>query len=126
MSKNATIETMAFIGKIIVDVSSLNDKHKVTIKFVIDFGKEVVKTLTESPKEKMIKTAKMCGIQKITVDIYYSYLHDYTYFHIFGGDIIGFCNILGLKLFTENEKQIIENYLESNSFLHICHEEILV
>ena len=36
MSKNTTIETMAFIGKIIVDVSSLNDKHKVTIKFVID------------------------------------------------------------------------------------------
>ncbi len=126
MSKNTTIETMAFIGKIIVDVSSLNDKHKVTIKFGIDFGKEVVKKLTESPKEKMIKTAKMCGIQKITVDIYYSYLHDYTYFHIFGGDIIGFCNMLGLKIFTENEKCIIETILGNNRFFHIWHEEILV
>lgn len=126
MDKNTIIETISLIGKISVEVSSLNNKHKVAIEFGIDFGKEVVKTLTESPKEKMIKTAKMCDIQKITVDIYCSYLQDYTYFHIFGGDNIGFCKMLGIKVLTENEKQIIENYLESNSFLHIWHEEILV
>ena len=52
MNKNIGIETIALIGKILVEVSSLDNKHKVTIKFGIDIGEEVVKLLTETPMRR--------------------------------------------------------------------------
>lgn len=118
------IDTVAFVSKVKVENSSLSEIRKEFTKFGIDFGKELLKDVIKTPKEKILNYVKLYGIQKIEVDIYYSNSYCYAYFHILGRDYINFCNMLGIKVLSQSENQILKTSINNNNLIHILHDEL--
>ena len=117
------IDTVAFVGKVAVENSSVSEEEKEFAKVRIDFGKELLKELTKTPEEKIIECAKKYSIQKITIDMYSSNFYWYTYFYIWGGDNISFCNTLGIKIMPQSENNTFEKSLKDNGFIQVWHKE---
>ena len=103
MQKNDVIDLLALGGKLVVEVSKLDTDSKENAKIKIDVGKELLKEITKTPEEKFNECAKKCCIQKITVDVYLFNSFYYLYFHIFGGDNVSFCNMVGINILSPNK-----------------------
>lgn len=124
MQKNDAIDLLALGGKIVVEGSKLDTDYKETVKLGIDVGKELIKEITKTPEEKFIECAKKCCIQKITVDVYLFNSFYYLYFHIFGGDNVSFCNMVGINILSQSERQNFETFINDKGLIHLWHEDI--
>lgn len=123
MQKNDAIDLLALGGKIVVEGSKLDTDSKETVKLGIDVGKELIKEITKTPEEKFNECAKKCCIQKITVDVYLFNSFYYLYFHIFGGDNVSFCNMVGINILSQSESQNFESFINDNGLVHLWHED---
>ena len=118
------IEELAIGCKIGVENSSLSEKEKESVKFGIDFAKELLKDATKTPEEKLNECAKLCGIKKIILKQYCSKIFTYIFFDIQGDDKIRFINMLGLKPLSQIEVMIIENCLKNIELEIVAKKEI--
>lgn len=124
MQKNDAIDLLALGGKFVVEGSKLDTDPKETVKLGIDVGKELIKEITKTPEEKFIECAKKCCIQKITVDVYLFNSFYYLYFHILGGDNVSFCNMVGINILSQSERQNFETFINDKGLIHLWHEDI--
>lgn len=123
---NLVIDIAAYIGKVKVENSSLGEIEKEFAKIGINFGKEVVKGFVKTPIEKILDYAKSCDIKKIT---FFTYKLNNIYFtltFVEGSNLIGFCNLLGEKLFTANDTAVIEDCINNNIFILCDKKEFFI
>ena len=120
------IDTVAFVGKSEVENSSLSEIKKEFSKIGIDLGKELFKEFTQTPIEKILDYAKLCDIKKIT---FFTYKLNNIYFtltFVEGSNLIGFCNLLGVRFFTAHDTAIIEDCINNNIFILCDKKEFFI
>lgn len=123
---NLIIESLATGAKVGVENSSLDELKKEFTKLGIDFGKELIKEVIKTPREKILDYAKLCGIKKLTVFTYK--LNDvyFTLTLIEGKNVTGFCNLLGIRLLSTQDSSIIEKCINNNIFILCGKEEFFI
>ena len=120
------IKGLAICGKVGIENSALSEKEKEFAKIGIDIGKELLKEITKTPKEKILDYAKLCGIKKLTIFTYMFNNVYYTLSHFEGKNIERFCNLLGMKLLTSQESSTVENCINNNIFILCGREDFFI
>lgn len=120
------IDTAAFVSKVKVENSSLSEIKKEFAKIGIDFGTDYIKKAIKTPKERLIEYAKLYGIKKITEYAYMFNGERIFITEIEGGNISAFCMLLGISLFSQQNKEIVEQCIEKNIFQLIDKTEQII
>lgn len=113
MHNESKIECLGVLGKLVIDFSSMEEIKKLAWKIGIDFAADNLKRFVRNPTyvQQIQKTAQQCNLERVVVFQCLVNGEEKLLFKLNGGDILAFCQCMGIQVFPEITVPMVLPYI---------------